>query len=192
MATTATECRRIDIPWVVSVLAVFTWIQGFSGAARAQSPAPLSCVPAAAGDSQPWVHNARVLQSFAPDNPQPRFLGRFASANSQYELHIWRDTAGIFGELLSPVLDADSPASRLYNLDFDAKSGALSFTARFPDTHAFDGHLRSNGVTGRIARGSKSEAIILRKVRPGSLGAALQGVTSRAQFDCQMILFRRY
>ena len=192
MPTTATKGRRTDIRWVVSVLAVLAWIHGLNAAARAQSPAPLPCVPAPAGDFQPWVHNVRVLQSFPPDIPQPRFLGRFASANSQYELHIWRDTAGIFGELLSPVLDADSPSSRLYNLHFDAKSGTLSFTARFPDTHAFDGHLRSSGVTGRIVRGDKSEAIILRRVRPGSLDAALRGVTSRAQFDCQMILFRRY
>jgi hypothetical protein len=177
----------------MSVLAVLTWtIQGFSAAVRAQSTGSASCEPAAVGDSQPWVHNARVLDSFPPDNPPPRFLGRFASANSQYELHIWRDSAGIFGEFLSPVLDTDSPSSRLYNVHFDPKSDALNFTARFPDPRAFDGYLRRDYVTGRIVRDGKSEAIILRRVPLESLGAALQAVTSRAQFDCQMMLFRRY
>ena len=192
MLTTAPPCARADIRWVVSVLAVLAWLHGVNAAARAQSPAPLPCVPASAGDSQPWVHNARVLQSFPPDIPQPRFLGSFASANSQYELHIWRDAAGIFGELLSPVLDADSPTSRLYELHYDATSGALSFIARFPDTHSFDGRLGSNAVSGRIVGGGKSEAVMLRKVDPGPRDAPWAEVTSRAQFVCQMILFRRY
>ncbi len=43
------------------------------------------------------------------DRPAPLFLGGFADANGDYELPLWRDSRGIFGELLHPVLEADSP-----------------------------------------------------------------------------------
>ena len=175
-----------------SVLGFLVWLHGLDSAAVAQVPGPLPCVPARPGDSQPWVHNGRILQSFPPDLPQPRFLGRFATAELQYELHLWRDSSGVFGELLSPVLDADSPISRLYDTQFDEKTGALSFSARFPDTQLFDGRLRSKSITLKVVRGGKSEVVVLKKLRPGPYGAALQGVKSRAQFECEMTLFRRY
>ena len=162
--------------------------------ATAQSSAPLPCVPAPSGDSQPWVHNSRVLGSFPPDVPRPQFVGRFRESNSEHEVHIWRDSTGIFGEWLSPVLDADSPVSRLYDAQFNAKSRALSFTARFRESEQrFDGYIRGNVIRGTVMRSGKNEAVVLRASRSGALGEPLRkSVTSRAQFECQMILFRRY
>src|SRR5438045_3850638 len=91
------------------------------GAVPARAAEPLACVPAAATDPSPWVHNQQVLDSFPSDVPPPLFLGRFGSSRA-HELHLWQDAAGLFGEWLSPVLDADSPTSRLYDVRFDAQS----------------------------------------------------------------------
>ena len=192
-STIAAKCRHLAaLRRPVAVLAFVAWLHGSNAAAIAQSPGPLPCVRAPVGDSEPWVHNGRVLQSFPPDVPPPRFLGRFATGDSQYELHLWRDSVGIFGQLLSPVLDADSPTSRLYDTRLDNKTGALSFTARFPDTQVFDVRLSSRVVSGQVVRAGKRRAVVLRKRRRDALDSALQGVTSRAQFDCEMTLFRRY
>ena len=141
----------------------------------AQSNKTLPCVPAPANDSAPWVHKARVLESFPPDNPVPRFLGSFSDAASTYRLHLWRDAKGVFGELLSPVLDADSPTSRLYEPRFDAASGNVAFVVHFPpEQWAFSGVLRSNTLSGRFQRGTQNEGVILRKLPPDGLGQALR------------------
>jgi hypothetical protein len=160
----------------------------------AQSNETLPCVPAPANDSAPWEHNTRVLESFPPDNPVPRFLGSFSDAASMYRLHVWRDAKGIFGELLSPVLDADSPTSRLYESRFAAASGNVAFVVHFPpEQWAFSGVLRSNTLSGRFQRGTRNEGVILRKLPPDNLGQALrESIASRAQFECSMILFHRY
>jgi hypothetical protein len=56
-------------------------------------------------------------------------------------------TAGIFGELLSPVLDADSPTSRLYNPHLDPRTRAFDFVARFSGgERRFEGALRSDST----------------------------------------------
>src|SRR6266852_5492749 len=166
----------IDMTLVVfSKLVLFAWVLSVDAAAMAQSAAPLACVPARSDDPQPWVHNGRVLASFPPGVPRPQFLGRFRDANSEHELHIWRDSTGVFGELLSPVLDADSPASRLYDIQFNAKSGALSFSARFREAEQrFAAHIRGNVVRGTVTRFGKSEAVVLRKSRSAPLGEALR------------------
>ena len=126
---------------------------------------PLPCVPAAPTDTRPWEYRSRVLESFPPDNPLPRHLGSFRDANRDYRLHLWQDAKGVFGELLSPVLDADSPTSRLYNPQLVSRSGRLIFTVRFPgEQFTFDGQLRGNSLTGRFARGKRIDSVTLRKV----------------------------
>ena len=122
-------------------------------------------------------------------------MGRFVAPDAPYELDLWRDRVGVFGEWVSPVLEQDAPVSRLYDLTFDAKSGAISFATRTPGfEQRFDGR-----VSDRVIRGTstpvtgKKETIELRKLPLDSLGLALRdGTTSRAGFECEMVLFRRY
>jgi hypothetical protein len=194
MVKQAADRVHAHVRWVFSTPVFFAWVLSLQVAASAQSAAPLPCVPAASDDPQPWVHNSRVLGSFPPDVPRPRFLGRFHDSNSEHELHIWRDSTGIFGEWLSPVLDADSPVSRLYETQFNATSGSLSFAGRFREAEQrFDGQMRGNVIRGTVKRPGRSKTVVMRKSRPALLGEALrESVTSRAQFECQMILFRRY
>ena len=159
----------------------------------AQPSQPLPCVPAAATDTTPWVTRARVLASFPPDAPVPRFLGGFGDAHARYELHLWQDAAGIFGQLLAPVLDADSPTSRLYAVLRDAQTGALRFDVRFPDGDGqFKGTLHGGSVTGTLERAGGKEVLVLKKLpRERVHGAGADAYGSRAQFECAMTLFGR-
>ena len=170
------------------------WVGGLLGPAVQRSNS-IPCVPAAQGDTRPWEHNTRVLRSFPPDTPAPRFLGRFSHANQEFELHLWRDSQGVFGQWLSPVLDADSPTSRLYDARFDPKSGSLTFASRIPGSEVrFVGKLQDRKLRGTLEeRSGRRVTITLTRAPDGPLGQALrEGVTSRAQFECQMILFRRH
>ena len=164
------------------------------GAAAAPASTPLPCAPAHSGDSQPWVHNARVLASFPPDTPPPRFVGRFRDGASEYELHLWRDATGVFGELLSPVLEADSPVSRLYQAQSDAKAGTLKFAARFPGAEqVFSLRIHGVEINGVVTRDGKSRPVHLRQSSVAAKDNPLgNSVISRAQFACQMILFHRF
>lgn len=153
----------------------------------------LPCTPAKQGDTQPWVHNSKVLASFPKDNPLPRLIGTFRDKNRSYMLDLFQDAKGLFGELSSPVLDADSPTSRLYDIAFDSRTGTLQFSSRFQD-----GQLQFNG----ILRGRKIEATVTRNNRAEAEKATLKRVrffadgevpfTSRAQFECAMTLWRRF
>ncbi len=155
---------------------------------------PLSCVAAPHDDPAPWIWRARILASFPPDTPRPEFLGGFRDKNSRYELHLWRDAQGIFGELLSPILEADSPASRLYDARFDGKTETVSFTARFPDgERRLAGRLGADSLTATIEHANHSDKIILRKLPINQVHGVSDGAySSRAQFECAMILFRSY
>ena len=51
-------------------------------------------------------------------------------ADDVFRLQLWRDAQGFFGELSSPVLDADSPTSRLYDVKWDPAAGRLELLAR--------------------------------------------------------------
>lgn len=155
---------------------------------------PLPCVPAAPNDPAPWEHDSRVLQSFQPDVPPPSFLGRFRASSFIYELHLWRDSKGLFGEWLSPVLPADPPISRLYDLRFDVTSGALSFETRIRGrAERFEGQFDGNTVRGTVTQGNDNERIVLRQLPRDDTDDALRELTrSRAQFECEMILFHRY
>ena len=180
--------------WPCVPLALILATGSLTAATAPQTSGPLSCVPAASNDPAPWTWNARILASFPPDTPKPEFAGAFGDNNFEHELHLWRDSKGIFGQLLSPVLDADSPTSRLYDSRFDRKTGAMSFTVRFADEERqFTGRLRSDSVTGTLQRAARSERVALRKLRATDVhGAPIDFYTSRAQFECAMVLFRRY
>lgn len=121
---------------------------------------PLLCTTENRDPSQPWVQNSKVLDSFPKDNPLPRFFGTFSDKNSKnYMLDLYQDAKGVFGELSSPVLDADSPTSRLYDVAFDSRTSSLHFGATF-----FDGQLQFSG----ILRGRVFEATVTRNNRTKS------------------------
>ena len=158
-----------------------------SEAARAE---PLPCIPAPAGHTQPWSHNAQVLSSYPADHPRPVFVGAFADPDRKYRLHLWRDAAGVFGELMSPILEADSPASRLYETTFAPKQNTLRFAARFPSRPvSFEGKLDGRRLSGTVTEAGRQAQVVLIKT-PGEDYEDLY--VSRAQFDCAMVLFRRY
>lgn len=156
---------------------------------------PARCEAAASNDGEPWRHNARILSLFPPDDPLPRFLGAFGDNVKTYELQLWQDREGVFGELLHPVLDADSPISRLYQASLNPKSGRVTFTARFPEAAIrFEGALTKNAFRGTFTREGRTQTVDLRQLKPAAAhGAPDQSqYRSRAQFNCAMALFHRY
>jgi hypothetical protein len=157
---------------------------------------PLHCEPAPVGDSRPWIHTRRVLNSFRPDIPAPRFAGAFAGAGPSldYEIHLWRDSKGIFGELLSPVLDADSSSGQLLDVQFDGKSGRLTFTARVRgEEHKFAGRLRPRTMKGVFTYRGVDETIVLRRLgaEEGHGVPPSTSWVSRDQFACAMMMWGR-
>ena len=118
-------------------LILFVVVQMLSFSAAAQQASlqtnPLPCTTEKRDPSQPWVYNSKVLDSYPKDNPLLRFIGTFRDKNQSYMLDLYQDAKGIFGELSSPVLDADSPTSRLYDVAFDSRTSALQFGAKFRD-----------------------------------------------------------
>lgn len=152
---------------------------------------PLPCTPAKQGDTQPWDHNSKILSSFPRDNPLPRFIGTFRDKNQSYMLDLYQDAKGIFGELSSPVLDADSPTSRLYDVAFDSRTGALQFSSRFRDGQLqFSGVLRGRVIGATVIRNNHNEKVTLKRVRHSADDEVL--FTSRAKFDCAMTLWHRF
>ena len=178
---------RVHLLLVVSVCSL-------TSVTVAQPSPPLPCVPAAPTDTTPWVTRSHILASFPPDVPVPQFLGGFTDAKARYELHLWRASKGVFGQLLAPVMDADSPTSRLYAAHLDANTGAMSFDVRVQDGEwRFKGMLRRNSVTGTLARAGEKEMLVLKKLPPERVhGAGGDSYTSRAQFECAMTLFGRH
>ena len=162
------------------------------GRLTAQQTPPPGCVSAPETDGAPWVWNTRVLKSFPPDTPRPAFVGAFRDA--EFEVHLWRDSKGVFGELLLAEYEADPPTSRFYDSAFDAATGRISFTTRLPGgERAFAGRLQSRTLTGTLTDARRRRSIVLRKRRDRDIGLLLHDFyTSRAQFDCSMFLFRRY
>jgi len=191
-AQNSRNAERQAWPYLPLVLILATG--SLTAAATPQRSDPLPCVPAASGDTAPWNWESRILESFPPDTPRPAFAGAFGDKNSLYRLDLWRDSKGIFGELRNPVLEADSPTSRLYDPRFDPKTGAVSFTVRLPGgDRQFTGTLRSDSVTGMVRHAARSERVTLRKLRVSQRRGAIDDFyTSRAKFECAMILFRRY
>ena len=66
------------------------------------------CVPAPSNDPEPWKWNSRILDSCPPDVPRPAWAGAFGDARQLYQLDLWQDLKGIFGDFRKPVLEADS------------------------------------------------------------------------------------
>ena len=164
-------------------------------AAPTSAMAPLRCVTAPPGDPEPWTHNSRVLSSFPPVEPAPVFLGAFRDEESMYELQLWRDQQGVFGELLSPVLDADSPTSRLYDAVLVVPSNDLSFEARTSGGNLrFSGRLEKASIRGAFTFNKQTGDVVLKRLPPNETHGAVgqQTYASRAQFECEMTLFRRY
>lgn len=150
------------------------------------------CVRAEKGDSEPWIHNVKVLDSFPPDNPLPRYLGAFRDKDWEYQLILYQDKNGVFGELLSPVLEADSPASVIHETAFDAKSGTLKFSAQAQGGKLqFDGILRGREIKASITLHNINEKIVLKRIKWTDDEAPEFSYKSRAEFDCAMFLYRR-
>ena len=149
----------------------------------------LQCTRAKQGDTQPWIHNSEVLSSFPKDNPMPRFVGAFRDKARLYQLELYSDATGVFGELSSPLLEADSPTSRLYDVYFDPGKATLRFRARFRYGELeFSGVLRSTVINGTFDGGTYTQAVVLRRVQHFDKYPWV----SRAQFNCAMLLFNRY
>lgn len=161
---------------------------GFSVSAQTT---PLPCTPAKPSDTQPWNHNSKVLDSFPRDKQLPRFIGTYRDKNRIYMLDLYQDAKGMFGELSSPVFDADSPTSRLYDVGYNSQTGKLQFSSRFADGNLqFSGILRGRIIEATVIRGSSKEKATLKRVKPS---AAHDGsFKSRAEFECAMTLWRRF
>ena len=153
------------------------------------------CVPAAGNDPAPWKWHSRILDSFPPDVPRPVWVGSFADADHRYyQLDLWRDSKGVFGEFRNPVLEADSPTSRLYDVKFDPATGALEFRVRVPveDTW-FSGTLRRDSVAGILRYRDHAEMVEWRRRPDVNQGSGSNDTwSSRAQFECAMTLWHRY
>ena len=194
MRENSKSSRITAVGWRGVALALYVATGCFAAATAPQGPEPLACVPARSDDPEPWTWNSRILASFRSDTPRPEFVGAYGDDRSQYELSLWRDSKGVFGELRSPVLEADSPTSRLYDPHFDPKTGTVSFAVRFMDgERLFAGTLRSDTVTGTVQHAGRDEPVAWRRLPASRMqGAVSDFYTSRRKFECAMILFRRY
>ena len=153
--------------------------------------APLPCTLPEQGDTQPWIHKSKVLDSFPEDNPLPRFIGTFRDKKWSYMLDLYQDVKGIFGELSSPVLDADSPTSRLYDVAFDSRTSALQFSAKFwIGQLQVSGILRGRMIEATVTQNNRTEKVTLKRLKDSSDGEFL--FTSRTQFECAMTLWHRF
>jgi hypothetical protein len=129
------------------------------------------------------MHDARVLRSFPADTPAPKFVGPFSGVGGfmELELHLWRDSRGIFGRLLYPVLDVDSPSGRLRDVQFDEKTERLTFAARYERWDcAFVGRLQGNAISGTFTVGKRPYDAVLRKLPPDEAPACRATTDSRA------------
>jgi|SRR5579871_1734888 len=165
-------------------------------AAEAGVASAIPCDPPPAGDSRPWEYRANVLSLFPRSEPPPKFLGAFRGPlpDFEYELHIWQDSKGVFGELLHPVTDADSASSRLSDVQFDPKSGALSFSTRFrEDNEVYVGRLHGSKIAGNVTRGGTTVKLVLRRIGAARTHGAPSSDSwvSRDQFECAMTMSRR-
>lgn len=116
-------------------------------------------------------------------------IGTFRDKKEDYWLFLFEDEKGIFGYLLSPVLEADSPTSRLYDAVLDRNKGTLRFSAKFSDgQYRFDGLLTNKTVKGTFTYSNGTDNIILKKRK----SPWTNDYASRAQFDCEMTLNKRY
>jgi hypothetical protein len=156
--------------------------------APAASADQLPCVPAARTDGQPWVHRSRVLESFPQVSPAPTAVGTYQDKDGEFSLALWRDEHGYFGELSSPVLDADSPTSRLRDVAWRAGTRELRFAASPGGVELrMAGTLVRHGYVVSQLSGKPVHGLVLRKAPHSSM----YDWRSRAQFECAMKLWAR-
>jgi len=155
----------------------------------------LPCDDSDADRSQPWVRRSEILDSFPPVHPLPKFIGTFRDKNWNYMIDIYRDSEGVFGEISSPVLEADSPTSRLYDVTFDSFTGSLQFSTSpsispSPSLGSmqFSGFLHSKFIKGKFTQNDYEETVTLKKLKTEDDFP----YNSRSQFDCAMKLFGRW
>jgi len=176
------------------ILIAVVYVSTISGTAQGQAlpSSPLPCTTEKRDPTQPWVHNAAVLSSFPKDKPLPRYIGAFRDRRRVYQIVLFEDGKGIFGELLSPVLDADSPTSRLYDAHYKKPSGVLDFSVKLRNQRLlFSGVFRGRVVRGTFVQNDRKEKVTLKRINWNDNDQEL-AYTSRAQFECAMILFGRY
>lgn len=176
------------------IFAAVVFLLSFSSVAQQASPqpTPLPCTKDGRDPSQPWVHNAKVLESFPKDNPLPRYVGAFRDKNWKYQVILYQDAKDVFGVLLTPVLDADSPTSRLYDASFDSRSGALQFRAKVGNGQLLlSGVLSERIIQATITQHNRNEKVTLKRIKWHDDDGEV-AYTSRAQFDCAMILYGRF
>lgn len=171
---TNTELPQNDIPGSPSV---------------SNEPISLPCDDFDADPSKPWVRRSEILDSFPPVKPLPKSIGTFRDKNWNYMIDLYRDSEGIFGEISSPVLEADSPTSRLYDITFDSRTGSLQFRAS-PSLGSiqFDGFLHSRAIKGKFTQYGSTKTATLKKLKSDYDFS----FNSRSQFDCAMKLWGRY
>lgn len=166
--------------FVIPVLILVTGVTAFG---------QLPCTRAEPNDPQPWVHKLKVFDSFPKSAHPPVFIGEFRDKDWNYQVELYKDENGIFGEILSPVLQADSPVSRLYAVTFDEKTGNMTFETRFPMfPFTFAGQLKGRKIIGKVAGPKYSKNVILKKIKP----IANIDYVSRAQYECSSYMNRRY
>lgn len=176
-------------------LVLFAIVQILTLSVEAQQTAsqttPLPCTTESLDPSQPWFQKSKILDSFPKDDPLPRFMGGFRDKNSNYMLNLYQDAKGVFGELSSPMREADSPASRLYDVDFNPQTGSLDLGAKFFSGQLhFSGILHGRVIEATVTRNNNTEKVTLK--RKGNSANEEMVFTSRPQFDCAMTLWHRF
>jgi hypothetical protein len=148
----------------------------------------LPCVPADGSDGQPWVHHSRVLESFPTVIPAPTVLGSFMDRDGEYWLSLWRDELGYFGELSSPVLEVDSPSSRLRNTHWNSETRELRFVAApgGVQMRVVGVLYEDRFVVSQISGEEVHDVVLLKQT-----AMAIYDWRSRAQFECAMKMWRR-
>lgn len=134
----------------------------------------------------------------APAEPRPNFLGAFVAYSPgnrsvRYELHLWEDRRGIFGELLLPVFQPGSPRSRLHYVALNRRTGKFRFRTRLNgESIAFSGTRRRESISGLLVRAQRREQVIFHNIgRSKAHGIPGQMYASRAQFENAIDLLER-
>jgi hypothetical protein len=126
-----------------------------------------------------------LIAAALAQSPRPiTFVGEFSNMRYTeehaygYIIQLWREGATVFGLFLaSEGLAADTPTGLLDDLQYDPRSGKLSFKAKLTmgldarnqpshDLFEFDGKLGAAAVSGVLKHGAATERINLRKLQP--------------------------
>ena len=79
-----------------------------------------------------------------------------------YTIQLWRHDDTVVGYLLyADGPDADTPLGVIEHVAFDARAGALSFSATLCDRVDFAGTLKGNALTGAVSRRGSATRVTL-------------------------------